>query len=213
MANAKIDVLGVNELGLVAGLYSQVFHPARDEAFFKRRFLGRYNNLIMVASVDGQPAGFALGFELKPTVFFGWLYGVLSVYRRAGIASQLIEAMHSWSKEHGYESMRHECQNRHKAMIHMAHSVAWAAATTRRAPCRRPTGRSRPASAGRSGGGSRWRTCCRGRRDGFPRPRVRRRPRRTARRRRGAGVPRRAGRDRRRESWVRIGPRRVLSRG
>jgi GNAT superfamily N-acetyltransferase len=119
MANAKIDVLGVGDLELVASLYSQVYHPARDDAFFKRRFLGRYNNLIMVASVDSQAAGFALGFELKPTVFFGWLYGVLTVYRRASIGSQLMDAMHAWAREHGYEYMRHECQNRHKAMIHM----------------------------------------------------------------------------------------------
>ncbi len=119
MANAKIDVLGVNDLQLVADIYNEVFHPSRDGEFFKRRFLGRYNGLIMIASVEGRPAGFAMGFELKPAVFFGWLYGVLPDYRRAGIGSQLMDAVHAWAKEHGYESIRHECQNRHRGMLHM----------------------------------------------------------------------------------------------
>ena len=119
MANAKIDVLGQSDLGLVTSIYNQVFAPPRDEAFFRRRFLGRYNPLIMMASVEDRPAGFSLGFELKPTVFFGWLYGVLPDYRRAGIGSQLMDAVHAWASEHEYESVRHECQNRHKAMIHM----------------------------------------------------------------------------------------------
>lgn len=119
MGSVKIDVLGTGDLELVAQIYSQVFHPARDGAFFKRRFVGRYNGLIMMASVDGRAVGFALGFELKPTVYFGWLYGVLSDYRRGGIGSQLLEAVHAWAREHGYESIRHECQNRHRAMMKM----------------------------------------------------------------------------------------------
>jgi GNAT superfamily N-acetyltransferase len=119
MANAKIDVLGPNDLELVARLYNQVFHPARDGAFFKRRFLARYNSLILVATVEAEPVGFALGMELKPTVFYSWLLGVLPHYRRTGIGAQLTDAMSAWAHDHGYESIRLECQNRHRAMLHM----------------------------------------------------------------------------------------------
>jgi len=119
MANAKIDVLGQNDFELVSSLYNQVFHPARDAAFFRRRFLGRYNGLIMAASIDGEAAGFSLGFELKPTVFFSWLYGVLPPYRRAGIGAQMMEAVEAWSAERGYEHVRIECQNGHRPMLHM----------------------------------------------------------------------------------------------
>lgn len=119
MANAKIDVLGQGDLELVSTLYNQVYHPARDAAFFRRRFLGRYNPLIMVGSIDGEAAGFSLGFELKPTVFFSWLYGVLPAYRRAGIGAQLMEAVQAWALEHGYEHIRIECQNGHRPMLHM----------------------------------------------------------------------------------------------
>ncbi len=120
MANAKIDVLGLNDLKLIAGLYSQIYKPARDEAFFRRRYLGRYNPLILTAVVEGHPVGFFLGFELKPSAFFAWLYGVLPAYQRQGIASQLCEAAHAWTRDNGYTYMRMECHNQHRPMLHLA---------------------------------------------------------------------------------------------
>ena len=119
IANPKNDLLGPSDFDLIAKLYNQVFHPARDGAFFKRRFLGRYNSLILVATLDNEPVGFAVGMELKPTVFYAWLVGVLPNFRRAGVGSQLVDAMAAWAHEHGYESIRLECQNRHRAMLHM----------------------------------------------------------------------------------------------
>jgi GNAT superfamily N-acetyltransferase len=119
MANAKIEVVGQGELELIAQLYNQVFQPARDTAFFRRRFLGRYNPLIMVAVVEQRPAGFFLGFELKPGVYFAWLYGVLPDYRRTGIGSQLMDAVHAWAQHHEYHNIRLECHNQHRPMLHM----------------------------------------------------------------------------------------------
>ena len=120
MSNAKIDVVGPAEIPLVAELYGQVYRPPRSEEFFRRRFLGRYNPLILVAHLDDQPVGFFVGFELKPSVFFAWLYGVTPDCRRQGIASQLMEAMHAWVAEHEYEVVRFECHNQHRPMLHMA---------------------------------------------------------------------------------------------
>ena len=119
MASAKIDLLGLEDFQLIASLYNQVFKPSRDEAFFHRRYASRQNPLIMVAVVDDQPVGFSLGFELKPSVCFIWLYGVLADYRRAGIASQLMEAGTAWAKQTGYTSVRMECQNHHRPMLHL----------------------------------------------------------------------------------------------
>jgi GNAT superfamily N-acetyltransferase len=120
MASAKIDVIGPNEVPLIAELYSNIFRPARDGAFFRRRFQGRYNVLMLLAHLDESPVGFFVGFELKPTVFFAWLYGVLPDQRRQGIASQLMEAVHGWAVEHGYDSIRFECHNQHRPMLHLA---------------------------------------------------------------------------------------------
>lgn len=120
MASAKIDIVGPNEIPLIADLYGRIFRPARDPAFFRRRFQGRYNVLQLVANLDESPVGFFVGFELKPTVFFAWLYGVLPDQRRQGIASQLMEAAHAWAVENGYESIRFECHNQHRPMLHLA---------------------------------------------------------------------------------------------
>lgn len=120
MADCRIEVVGASQIPLLAELYSSVFRPARDEAFFRRRFQARYNVLLLIASAQDQPVGFFAGFELKPTAFFAWLYGVLPSHRRQGIASQLVDAVHAWAGEHEYESVRFECHNQHRPMLHLA---------------------------------------------------------------------------------------------
>jgi GNAT superfamily N-acetyltransferase len=120
MATAKVDIVGPNDIPLITDLYGRVFRPPRDAEFFRRRFLGRYNPLMMIASLDELPAGFFCGFELKPTTFFAWLYGVLPEFRRKGIASQLMDAVHDWVGQHEYASIRFECQNDHRPMLHLA---------------------------------------------------------------------------------------------
>lgn len=120
MATAKIDIVGPNDIPLITELYCQIYRPAKEAAFFHRRFLGRYNGLRLIASLDNRPVGFFLGFELKPSVYFSWLFGVLPEFRRKGIASQLMDAVHAWATEHGYASIRFECQNEHRPMLHLA---------------------------------------------------------------------------------------------
>ncbi len=119
MANAKIDIVGKGELKLITDMYNRIYKPPHDVSFFERRFRGRYNTLMMIASLDEQPAGFFIGFELKPTVFFTWLYGTLPDFARQGVASQLMEAVQAWAKDHGYVSIRMECHNQHRPMLHL----------------------------------------------------------------------------------------------
>ncbi len=120
MANAKIDIVGAGELPLIADLYSQVFKPPRDVEFFKRRFVGRHNVLLLVAAVEERAIGFFVGFELKPDVYFAWLFGVLPDYRRQGIASQMLDAVHAWvAEQQDYAAIRVECHNQHRPMLHL----------------------------------------------------------------------------------------------
>jgi GNAT superfamily N-acetyltransferase len=125
MADAIIDVVGPEELSTVVELYNLIFRPQRGEEFFRRRYLGRYNVLQMVARVGDRPVAFFLGFELKPSMFFAWLYGVLPDFRRQGIASQLMEAVHSWARLHEYVSIRFECHNQHRPMLHLAIALGY----------------------------------------------------------------------------------------
>src|SRR3954470_11019088 len=120
MADAIIDIVGQEDLPTIVELYNQIYRPPRDAESFRRRFMGRYNVLRMIARIKDQPGGFFLGFELKPTAFFAWFYGVLPDFRRQGIATQLMDAVHEWAKDHEYESVRVECHNAARAMLHLS---------------------------------------------------------------------------------------------
>jgi GNAT superfamily N-acetyltransferase len=125
MADATVDIVGPEELPLIVQLYNQIFRPGRDLESFHRRFRGRYNVLQLIARVNERPVGFFLGFELKPTVYFAWFYGVLPEFRRQGIASQLMDAVHAWAREQDYESIRFECHNQHRPMLHLAIALGY----------------------------------------------------------------------------------------
>lgn len=120
MANAEVNVVGPGELPLITDLYNEIFRPPRNVEFFRRRLLGRYNPLMLVAQMDGRPVGFSVGFELKPSAYFGWLLGVSNEVRRTGIASQIHEAQCAWAAEHGYHYLRMECHNAHRPVLCMA---------------------------------------------------------------------------------------------
>jgi len=120
MAQADITIVTEQQLPTIVELYNQVFRPAETEDYFRRRFQGRYNVLVMMASLDNRPVGFVIGFELKPFVFYNWLIGVHPDFRRKGIARQLIDSQNEWAKTHGYEYSRFESLNRHRAMLHLS---------------------------------------------------------------------------------------------
>src|SRR5215471_7383540 len=120
MADVIVDLIAPDDVSVVVSLYNQIFRPPRDEDEFLRRYLGRHNVVQMVARLEGRAVGFVIGFELKPRVFVLWFLGVLNSHRRQGIASQLLDALHHWGKDNDYDSVRVECFNRQRAMLHLA---------------------------------------------------------------------------------------------
>jgi GNAT superfamily N-acetyltransferase len=125
MADAVIDVVGMDELPQIVDLYNQIYRPARPLESFRRRFLGRYNVLSLLARVDEKPVGFFTGYEQQPAVFHAWAYGVVPDARRLGVGSQLMEAAQGWAAQHNYESLRLECHNRQRAMLQMAVTLGY----------------------------------------------------------------------------------------
>jgi GNAT superfamily N-acetyltransferase len=125
MANAEIIVAGTEDIPILVNLYNEIFRPAHDEQFFIRRFMGRRNILLLLANIDQRPIGFAVGFELKPSVYYAWLSGVVAEYRRQGIAAQLMEAQHAWAADRHYRYIRMECHNAHRAVLHMAIALGY----------------------------------------------------------------------------------------
>ncbi|MEO1451913.1 MAG: GNAT family N-acetyltransferase [Bacteroidota bacterium] len=73
------------------------------------------------ALIDGQVAGFKVGYERTPDgSFYSWLGGVLPPYRRMGVAQQLAEGMETWAKAQGYTQLRFKTRNRHRKMLQFA---------------------------------------------------------------------------------------------
>jgi ribosomal protein S18 acetylase RimI-like enzyme len=125
MADAIIDLVGPEELPAVCSLYNQIFRPLRELEFFRKRFSSRENVLMMLARLNDKPVGFFIGFEWTPTVFQAWYYGVAPEQRRQGIASQLLDAVHSWARQNDFEFLRFECQNQNRGMLQMALSLEY----------------------------------------------------------------------------------------
>ena len=120
MATARIEIVGPNEYGLICDLYNQIVRPPVEASFFHRRLRYRHNVLMMVAEMDHKPVGLCCGYELRPTTYYGWLYGVLPDARRLGVASQLMAAEHAWAAKQGYEMARLECYNQYRPMLILA---------------------------------------------------------------------------------------------
>lgn len=120
MSEVQIVTAGPGQVEALVDLYNDIFRPPQTVEFFKRRFLGRYNVIMLFATVDGRPIGFVIGFELKPSMFYMWLCGVVPDYRRAGVAAQLMEGLHAWAAEHEYQYVRTECHNRHREILKIA---------------------------------------------------------------------------------------------
>jgi len=125
VAQADIIIADDKLLPQAVDLYNAIFRPKRELDYFKRRFVGRYNALTLLARMGDNPVGFWIGFELKPGMFYHWLGGVAPDVRRQGIARQLQEAQCAWAKDHGYEHVRCECLNHQREFIHFALNVGY----------------------------------------------------------------------------------------
>jgi ribosomal-protein-alanine N-acetyltransferase len=75
-----------------------------------RRFLADDANVLLVAYVDGEPAGFVTGTELThpdksaPELFLNEL-GVVEAHRGRGIGRALVQKLWSAAQERGYRGM------------------------------------------------------------------------------------------------------------
>lgn len=125
VAQADIIIADDKLLPQAVELYNQCFRPKRDVDFLKRRFMGRYNALTLLARMEERPVGFWIGFELKPGMYYHWLGAVVPELRRHGIARQLQEAQQAWARDHEYEYIRCECLNHQREFLHFALDVGY----------------------------------------------------------------------------------------
>ena len=89
-------------------------NPHNVEEYEKR--LRKSKHLILIAYDDILPIGFKVGYE-RDGYFYSWMGGVLSDYRKKGIAQQLADEQESWAKQQNYPHVTFKTRNRHKAML------------------------------------------------------------------------------------------------
>ncbi|CAM3788823.1 GNAT family N-acetyltransferase [Parendozoicomonas haliclonae] len=77
------------------------------------------DSLALIATVDGQLAGYKLGYALSDTTFYSWLGGVAPAFRKHGIATQLRLHQEDWAKESGYTAIEVKSMNRFPAMLQL----------------------------------------------------------------------------------------------
>ncbi|TQI78259.1 acetyltransferase (GNAT) family protein [Serratia fonticola] len=73
----------------------------------------------LIAEIDGQPAGFKLGYQTQPGEFYSWLGAVLPAFRRQGVAQAMLTAQEQWAKAQGYRRLWVKTRNAFRGMLIM----------------------------------------------------------------------------------------------
>ncbi len=104
----------------VVALSQQIpeFNAPYGEDEYRQRLTGT-RHLIQIAEVEGEPAGFKVGYQLAPDVFYSWMGGILPDFRALGLARQMLQAQEAWAAEQGYHSLKVKSRNRYATMVAM----------------------------------------------------------------------------------------------
>ncbi|MDO6639535.1 MULTISPECIES: GNAT family N-acetyltransferase [unclassified Shewanella] len=75
--------------------------------------------LILLAYVEGELAGFKIGYQLDNQRFYSWLGGVDADFRQLGLAKSMLEYQEKWATEQGYQRLEVKTRNQFNAMLTM----------------------------------------------------------------------------------------------
>ena len=90
----------------IAQVNQELFAFDETEETLNGFFRDHRKILVCMASRDGQPVGFKVGFEESPFSFESWRGGVVETARRQGIAMELMRLQHSWCQDNGYKVIK-----------------------------------------------------------------------------------------------------------
>ncbi|PRY86550.1 GNAT family N-acetyltransferase [Mongoliibacter ruber] len=119
MKNREIKIRNgsIAEVVMLSQRVPEFFQPYSEKTYHER--LSDRPHLILIAEVDGELAGFKVGYQsATPGVFYSWMGGVLASFRRMGIATKLANTQEEWAKNHGYQKVQFKTRNRLTKMIH-----------------------------------------------------------------------------------------------
>ncbi|NNE48461.1 MAG: GNAT family N-acetyltransferase [Rhodothermales bacterium] len=113
--HVDVRIVGLDHLYLIEEMNALIFREDRVINTFEREDL-----LILVAFVDGVPAGFKIGYKEDRFTFYSAKGGVRSEYRRRGVARILLQHMCETARSWGYRRLAYDTiPNRHAGMTVM----------------------------------------------------------------------------------------------
>lgn len=91
-----------------------------EEPYGEEEYKNRLENVqhkILVAFDHTIPIGFKVGYAKSDQLFYSWMGGVISRYRKQGVAKALADAQENWAKQNGYQIIEMKTRNIHKRML------------------------------------------------------------------------------------------------
>lgn len=113
----KIRKGTIAEVVVLSRGVTEFFQPYSEKIYEER--LSAVPHLILIATADGKPVGFKVGYlRFGHDVFYSWMGGVLDQNRRKGIATMLADQQEAWAKTQGFVKVILKTRNRMSKMIH-----------------------------------------------------------------------------------------------
>ena len=113
----KIRVGTIEEAVAIADRIPELAGSHRS-AEYRKRMTGK-KHLVLIAEIDGEPAGFKVGYDKfqNGTDFYTWMGGVVPKFRREGVADELAKQQEAWIINNGFQNVILKTRNRHKGML------------------------------------------------------------------------------------------------
>lgn len=117
-----VECVGMERFGEVQALNAAIFGETR--VIYR---LDRDDLTLLVASLDGTPVGFKVGYAESDITFYSAKGGVLDAARRRGVARALLQRMTDEARQRGYARFAFDTfPNKHPGMTVMALAESFA---------------------------------------------------------------------------------------
>lgn len=115
MSSFTISEGSIAEVVEVSKLIAEFSNPYTEEEYVKR--LQSKKHLILVAKQNDKLIGFKVGYAKDENTFYSWMGGVLTEYRKSGVALALMQEQEKWAKKQQFSCIEIKTRNCFKGML------------------------------------------------------------------------------------------------
>ncbi|WP_144211660.1 GNAT family N-acetyltransferase [Shewanella donghaensis] len=117
VAHTELTSDVANKIALISSRIHELDRAQTIESLQDR--IGNNPCLLLIAYVEGELAGFKIGYQLNDDCFYSWLGGVDADFRKLGLAQSMLEHQEKWATGQGYLRLEVKTRNEFKAMLNM----------------------------------------------------------------------------------------------